>query len=173
MTGTRGTPEQRLRRRLAWDGECLVWTGWRAASGHGLMGLSGNVKIRPHRLMWELMRGLIPEGLCVCHRCDNPPCCNIEHLFLGTVGDNNRDMFAKGRHGGGARIGERNQNNRLTADAVVEIRRLHAAGLSYPEISQAVPKATITNVHLIVHGKTWRHLLPTDQAQLQRAAGAR
>jgi hypothetical protein len=165
MSGLHGTPGERLRRRLVPDGECLVWVGARHPAGHGSIGVgvgSAKRKIGTHRLMWELARGPIPDGLCVCHKCDNPPCCNVEHLFLGTVGDNNRDMFAKRRHGTGGRLGERNQNNRLTPGAVIEIRRLHATGLSYPQISLAVPNATISNVHCIVHGITWRHLLASE-----------
>jgi HNH endonuclease len=52
-----------------------------------------------HRLVWEYTYGPIPEGFQVLHHCDNPPCCNPEHLFLGTSLDNNRDRDAKGRNG--------------------------------------------------------------------------
>lgn len=50
-----------------------------------------------HRLMWEEVNGPIPHGMCVLHRCDNPPCIRPDHLFLGTKADNVRDMIAKGR----------------------------------------------------------------------------
>lgn len=61
---------------------------------------------KAHRVVWEEERGPIPQGMCVLHRCDNPPCINIEHLFLGTIADNNRDMAEKGRG--------RNQNSLKT-----------------------------------------------------------
>ena len=64
-----------------------IWTGERVAD--------------VHRLAWELTSGPIPPGMVVCHKCDNPPCFNPDHLFVGTQGDNLRDMAAKGRWRGG------------------------------------------------------------------------
>lgn len=75
---------------------CLEWTGARFTRGYGAKKVGGRMR-RVHRLEWERVHGLIPEGMCVLHRCDNPPCYNLDHLFLGTVLDNTRDMIAKGR----------------------------------------------------------------------------
>lgn len=67
----------------------------------------GRIQVRPngtmlvHRLAWVLANGPIPPGFCVLHKCDNPPCVRLEHLFLGTLLDNNADMMAKGRHAKG------------------------------------------------------------------------
>jgi hypothetical protein len=74
-----------------------------------------------HRLVWEECFGPIPEGLCVCHHCDNPPCVNPEHLFLGTQADNMRDMITKGRRA--RQTGENAPGRKLTAEQVEEIRK--------------------------------------------------
>ncbi len=81
---------------------CWVWPGNRIKGGHGKVCLGGR-KGYVHRIVWQLVKGDIPAGLCVLHRCDNPICVNPKHLFLGTQGDNMRDMHSKGRGRGGRR----------------------------------------------------------------------
>ena len=77
---------------------CWLWTAGTFARryGYGQFGLNGHPH-KAHRLAWEFTNGPIPEGLSVLHHCDNPPCVNPAHLFLGTRGDNTRDMMMKGR----------------------------------------------------------------------------
>lgn len=75
---------------------CWEWTGGRFDEGYGTIRVAGR-SLKTHRVAWELVQGAIPEGLCVCHRCDNPPCCRPDHLFLGTREENNRDRDEKGR----------------------------------------------------------------------------
>jgi len=74
------------------NGDCIEWTGRTSHDGYGLY---GNTRI--HRLMYEVFIGQIPLGSIVCHQCDNRLCCRPEHLWLGTIADNNRDMSVKGR----------------------------------------------------------------------------
>ena len=74
------------------DGSCWLWTGGLYGSGYGAY--RGQLA---HRVMYERTFGPIPEGMFICHHCDNPQCVNPEHLFLGTCKDNNRDASKKGR----------------------------------------------------------------------------
>lgn len=80
--------------RIAPSG-CWEWLGARDPRGYGRFQAEGHK--RAHRAAWALFRGPIPAGLLVCHHCDNPPCCNPDHLFVGTMSDNIRDGYVKGR----------------------------------------------------------------------------
>jgi hypothetical protein len=135
------------------SGDCWVWPYATRGKGYGAVSLNG-VDGYAHRFAWTLTNGEIPAGLSVLHRCDNPPCGNPDHLFLGTLADNNRDMVSKGRQASG----ERARHARLTESEVIEIRRRHAAGeRQYLLASEfGVTKPTI---HRVVRGHAWKHLL--------------
>ena len=76
--------------------ECIEFAGCKDTGGYGLKRVN-NKLYKAHRLAWEEVYGSIPEGLFVCHTCDNPPCINTNHLFLGTNSDNMLDMYSKNR----------------------------------------------------------------------------
>lgn len=90
---------------------CWEWKFGCTKAGYGQLQIRA-VSPRPllaHRVAWELTNGVIPEGLHILHECDNPRCCNPNHLFLGTQRDNNLDRTLKGRTASGDRNGARTQ----------------------------------------------------------------
>ena len=80
-------------------GRCWIWLGARIENDYGVVRVNGKNN-GAHRISWELTNGPIPEGLWALHHCDNPPCVNPSHLFLGTNTDNQRDCVSKGRDRG-------------------------------------------------------------------------
>ncbi len=109
---------------------CWEWLGGRTRQGYGALVVAGRA-YRAHRVSWEIHNGPIPPGMFVCHHCDNPPCVNPDHLFLGTPADNVHDMDAKGRRGRGWHprlMGELHHASKLTDAQVVAIREAVAGG---------------------------------------------
>jgi hypothetical protein len=107
--------------------------------------------ISAHRASWVIHFGDIPEGMYVCHRCDNPPCVNPAHLFLGSPLDNQTDRIAKGR---GA-AGEQNPAHKLCRSQVNEIRELHRMGLRGNKLAERYSVSTDT-ISSIVNYHTWK-----------------
>ena len=156
---------------------CWEWTGPIYNGGYGRAYAGQRKSIGAHRLAWELSRGRIPKGLCVLHHCDNRPCVRPDHLFLGTRGDNARDMAAKGRahlqrnphafagdkHWTRKRPdrvlrGETHNRSRLTESQVIEIReRFAAGGISKAQLGRDYEVALGT-VDWIIRGTTWAHV---------------
>jgi len=94
----KGNAADRLRARIeVTPNGCWEYTGCRGKNGYGRIGDDDGKTVNAHRLAWTLVNGPIPDGLHALHHCDNPPCCNVEHLFLGTDADNTADKMAKGR----------------------------------------------------------------------------
>ena len=121
-------------------------------SGYGSLGL-GYKKghALAHRFSYEMHRGPIPAGLCVLHKCDVKTCVNPDHLFLGTLIDNNADMKRKGRNrGGGAPA-------KITKAQVEEIRALLSAGVSHKKIAQrfGISPRPVENIY---HGRGYKCL---------------
>ncbi len=113
---------------------CLLWVGALDRGGYGVIrigGRRGNT-LKAHRVAWTEANGPIPAGLFVCHSCDVRNCIEPAHLWLGTQADNNRDMFAKGRHraiGGwnGGRPHSAETRAKISAAAKSRTRRPHSA----------------------------------------------
>ena len=97
---------------------CWIWTACSNGDGYGLIAINSQPS-RAHRVSWSLHKGIIPDGVNVLHKCDNPSCVNPDHLFLGTQQDNVTDMIQKNRHN---HRGEANGKAKLNDDKVREIR---------------------------------------------------
>lgn len=130
---------------------CAVWTGHRLHFGHGMINILGRAAL-VHRAAWEEIKGLIPEGLDCLHRCDNPPCWNIDHLFLGTQADNNADRDAKGRQR--APLGEAHGRSKLTAEKVLAIRSDLRTDKQVARDFDVSP----SNIRFVRSRITWRHV---------------
>lgn len=149
------TVEERLWHRVDQSGDCWEWFGARNF-GYGYMSVDGR-KTKTHRLSWEFANGPIPDGLCVLHTCDNPPCCNPDHLFLGTQADNMADMCNKNRGDTYKKKGENHSGAKLHDGDVRIIRTLVELGVKRSFVADFFDISGPT-VCQIVNRKSWRHL---------------
>lgn len=136
--------------------ECWEWTHKRNPAGYGLFTMNRKHYLS-HRLAWRFLIGPIPNGMCVCHRCDNRSCCNPAHLFLGTQADNNKDCIANGRADNFLKRdkrGEKNGRSKLTKELVKDIRSMLDSGATYESISNlfGICKSSVYNIK---SGRTW------------------
>lgn len=135
--------------------DCWEWTGARITAGYGHSHRDGQ-HFYAHRAAFECAHGEgAATGLVVRHRCDNPPCCNPDHLEKGTVADNVHDMQERGRSNPPS--GARSSKAKLTDADVVEMRRLAAAGMPIARIVELYPLKHNT-VAMAVRAETWSHL---------------
>lgn len=145
---------------------CWNWTGCKNKKGYGEIYFPYIGKhIHAHQISWIIFYGDIPNGLCVCHKCDNPACVNPNHLFLGTIQDNNLDRDKKGRRKQGKvyygvehhNHGTGGQSNKLSESDVIEIRALKKAGFTNRKIAEmfGVSSGLINNIW---HKRKWAWL---------------
>lgn len=133
---------------------CLLWMAAGDGVGYGQV-WTPNGKKGAHIASWEEANGrLVPKGMCVCHKCDVRPCIEPTHLFLGTKGDNNRDMFAKGRAVIAPPKGEDHPHAKLTDEIVRRIR----ADARNPKIIGPEYGVHWSVIYHIRQGRRWRHV---------------
>ncbi len=111
---------------------CREFTGYRNECGYGRIKVGKKMPFA-HRVAYEAWVGPIPEGANVCHHCDNPPCCEPSHLFVGSQADNHRDMVAKGRDNQGHGLARGEEHGRILRESAARRRRQRATDAGFPE----------------------------------------
>ena len=141
--------------------ECWNWTRSMTNKGYGHFSLNGK-DMTAHRMSWILTNGEIPNGLCVCHKCDNPRCINPNHLFLGTKLDNAKDAIDKGRFRFVSKkdkaFGEKHGLTTLKNRDVKEIVHKYRNGIAKTTKLSKEYGVCVQTICNIVKGKTWSHI---------------
>lgn len=143
---------------------CWEWQASKGQRGYGSFSVNGRPH-RAHRVAYQLAYGQIPAGMFVCHRCDNPSCCNPAHLFIGTCADNNRDKTSKGRNVRPMRDettvsrarGSKSNFAKLTEQDVGAIRARSAAGEKTVSLAREYG-VDRTLIWQIVTKRAWAHV---------------
>lgn len=148
---------------------CRLYYGAKEANGYGYVKnpLGDDPKyLTAHRLAWILTHGPVPPGMQVLHKCDVRACCNPEHLFLGSIIDNMRDMNRKGRNG---TEGERNVHAKINEDQAREILSLKPSGPAPRGYTrQLAEKFGVRQgaINAIWRGDSWAHIAASQQASI-------
>jgi len=157
--------QARLASKSAPEGECVVWTGTRAANGYGVTGgaLTGRPRrLYTHRVAYALANGGLDDHVIVRHTCDNRPCINPDHLVPGVTADNNSDTISRwsGDVAWGSWTGQRGTAHRsakLNEDKVRAIRTRYANGERQVDLAREFGLST-PNVWYVISRKTWAHV---------------
>lgn len=148
--------------------KCWIAKGYKLPHGY-IRIYEGKNLVYAHRLSYEKSTGKIPKGMCVCHKCDNPPCYRPSHLFLGTQAENLKDMQKKGRGALGDKNGSRKHperlprginhvNSKLNPKKVKMIRKLWKSGLyRMKDIGLKFGVNPVTVFH-VIHRNVWKHV---------------
>lgn len=162
--------------------ECWEWQGGRSDNEYGVFWCQNRI-VSAHRMGYMIYHEKSPGELLVCHKCDNRPCCNPHHWFLGTPADNQTDMKLKGRSAKGEKsgahtkpesvrrgkdnhwygvlhtwsLGEKNVNARLTREQIPLIREMVNSGMFMTEVAKLF-KVSDVSINNIMNGKTWKHV---------------
>lgn len=149
------------------EGECWEWKASLRSTGYGQFEFGGTM-LKSHRVAYVLTHGAIPDGLHVCHTCDNRKCCNPSHLWLGTNADNTADKVSKGRaigpkgkqhgwhtHPERMARGERASKAKLTREKVEQIKKLREDGMGQRAVARMFG-VTHSAIAAIEKGRTWQ-----------------
>lgn len=139
----------------ATDDGCWVWHGCVDGHGYGTLHVNGATKYA-HRFSYEIANGVIPPGLCVCHRCDTPLCVRPDHLFLGTRQENNADRDRKRRTRPGKSMGAAHGMSKLTEAQALEILQSSESS----RVMAARYAVTPALIRMIRRRVIWKHLAP-------------
>jgi hypothetical protein len=142
--------------------DCWLWTASTQRGGYGQISINGKPEIAS-RVSFRLEYGEIPEGMFVCHWCDNPLCVNPAHLFLGTPADNIHDMDGKGRRVVAPQLGSRHGCARLNEQQVAQIKARIAAGEFQNRLAIEFG-VTPGAINHIAKARQWKHVAAGERA---------
>ncbi len=134
---------------------CWVWMGSKTSQGYGHFKFNGKTE-KAQRVSYHISSKTKLGNLQVLHKCDNPSCCNPNHLFLGTNADNVKDKMKKGRHR--YAIGSNSYLSKIKEADVLEIRRLYKEEHKGSTEISKLYSIKVAAVSHIIHNRTWKHL---------------
>lgn len=138
---------------------CWLWRKGKTSKGYGSVAVKGYRSNLAHRIAWAIAFGEIPpSSICICHHCDDPACCNPEHLFPGDRSLNNKDKTAKGRNVSPGIFGSKNPMAKLTEEKVIQIKAKYRTGrFTYQSLADRF-RVSPALVGLVITGKIWKEV---------------